>query len=403
MEQWFRSWHGRLPHVVCHCCCTNASCTNCTKIVSTMLPADELRAAVVAVLQAYIDSYLGRSISTFQAFMRQQAQAARSVADADGDNEGSTASGITKKSRVKKPPAPVVIALNSGVGTQLPGEAASTSKGTAAAEAAHSPTAASQSGSKGVGYAASSAAKGAGRIGSVTGSASMAKSSSVQPGNAADATINSPVAQPAELGLHGICLLCREVGLVDNITEYADIKRVFQLMLHRKVGRLGPAASRSPPANGLPTSADHCQPVSRLELQGNDMCQQITVETRQPHGSTGNTVVQQRQRQQPMGQAAKQAAAAVSSSNINSTNNTKEPDVLKVVHVIRPGVPVGGNTAGDAAVASNTVIAANAAQFHGIYVLDATEVLELLLLVSCKLTCWVPLAHGYVATAIFTV
>jgi hypothetical protein len=40
----------------------------------------------------------------------------------------------------------------------------------------------------------------------------------------------------------------RQVGLLDNITEHLDVIEAFQLMLHRKRGRLGPAQHSNAPA-----------------------------------------------------------------------------------------------------------------------------------------------------------
>lgn len=43
-----------------------------------------------------------------------------------------------------------------------------------------------------------------------------------------------------EVGVHAVMLLCREVGLVDNLTQHRDVRGAFELVLHRKRGRMGP-------------------------------------------------------------------------------------------------------------------------------------------------------------------
>jgi hypothetical protein len=61
-----------------------------------------------------------------------------------------------------------------------------------------------------------------------------------------------PPEAPQEIGLAGVLLLCREVGLVDDLTEYQDVRGAFDSMLHRKLARAGPAA---PPVPSPPAAA----------------------------------------------------------------------------------------------------------------------------------------------------
>ena len=53
-----------------------------------------------------------------------------------------------------------------------------------------------------------------------------------------------PPPPPQEIGLHGVLLLCREAGLVDDLTDHADVRAAFGAAAHRKAGRLGPAGRR---------------------------------------------------------------------------------------------------------------------------------------------------------------
>ncbi|GBF99034.1 hypothetical protein Rsub_11979 [Raphidocelis subcapitata] len=82
------------------------------------------------------------------------------------------------------------------------------------------------------------------------GGASVAGSGGGEPPGAVapalpDGLLRPKPQAPPEIGLHGLFLLCREIGLVDDLTEYSDVKAAFDLMLHRKLGRLGPRDAAS--------------------------------------------------------------------------------------------------------------------------------------------------------------
>lgn len=107
---------------------------------------------------------------------------------------------------------------------------------------------------------------------------------------------------------------CVQIGLLDNITEHLDVLNAFQLMLHRKRGRMGPAHTPKPPADmtaaGRPgIAAGATAPAS---------C-----------GSAANAAQH----------VCVMAAAGPSSAVCELPCGSPEPDVLKVVHVLRPNDP----------------------------------------------------------------
>lgn len=52
--------------------------------------------------------------------------------------------------------------------------------------------------------------------------------------------IEHAAGQAEGMGLTGVLLLCREIGLLDNMTEHSDIVHLYQVAQHQKHGRIGP-------------------------------------------------------------------------------------------------------------------------------------------------------------------
>jgi hypothetical protein len=189
-----------------------------------------------------------------------------------------------------------------------------------------------------------------------------------------------------------------QIGLLDNITEHLDIIQAFQLMLHRKRGRLGPGPTPKPPADMTATGRPGI--------------------TAGASNSLGANAAQH---------ACVKAAAAPNSAGCELRCDSPEPDVLKIVHVLRPNEPavlktpaadsadnaidcadsspspapqslqskegVKGSRPGSSSMYGKRAsgrAAAAASGMDSITSVDAEEVLELLLLVGrrCGLLLW---------------
>ena len=145
------------------------------------------------------------------------------------------------------------------------------------------------------------------------GQGRLASAGSIGPGVAGAAGVGDVGAAAPEVGLHGVLLLCREVGLTDNLTEHQDVCRLFELMLHRKRGRLGPA-----PQPGLShgCNSDGAEAGRGTALSATkSVCLNLELP-----GVAGD--------QQGLGGAA------------NGAVDVGEEGKLVVVHVLRPGEPV---------------------------------------------------------------
>lgn len=115
--------------------------------------------------------------------------------------------------------------------------------------------------------------------------------------------------------------VCVQVGLLDNITEHLDVINAFQLLLHRKRGRLGPAfIPKPPPPPPLPTAGQ--QPSAAL-------CPTPVACTPQHALLPAATC----------SASSGAAGLGVGSGCAWDGHNTPEPDVLRVVHVLRPNEP----------------------------------------------------------------
>lgn len=445
---WWRFSYGAVV-VQWHFCLCN-SVTLITFCPLVPLFTGELRSAVLAVLQAYIKSYLSRPSNSLNALM-QQAAATKLQADAaEADHEGSVAhSGVTRKSKALRAAGSIVGGYAASIGSYA---ASTTNKNIRAALAAASasgarevanrpqleesgtivapPTAYPSPGNDDLlpplrsestpdklaavafagdityepsvtdhrsaaaasvaantavsGRAASGAGSiaGGGRAGSVSGGdrGTRYAGSVVQGGRAASTAGTAAAAAeagstaaagPDELNLHGVMLLCREVGLVDNITEHLDITRYFELMLHRKRGRLGPscrrAASPGPAATATTTLA-------------------INSSTSMVPASAPAT-------QEQCLLAPGQLEAGKQTEDCSNSPQPHEPEVIRVVQVVRPGQPAAADVAArasssDVARLGSPSIGSRAglssAGVLNVETLDAEEVLELLLLVSLQ-------------------
>lgn len=149
-----------------------------------------------------------------------------------------------------------------------------------------------------------------------------------------------------------------QICLLDNITEHLDIINAFELMLHRKRGRLGPLAHTTKPAAAAAAG----------------------------FGSAGNTIAPA-----AVGQPAA-AGAACLQQEPGEDGHEPEPAVLTVVHVLRPnepavppqpataaesceaGAPAGGSRPASPGPGGGELRSSS---------LDAGELMEMLLLVSC--------------------
>jgi hypothetical protein len=203
-----------------------------------------------------------------------------------------------------------------------------------------------------------------------------------------------------ELGLHGVLLLCRELGLIDNITEHADVMKSFAVILHRKIGRLGPAGSHTlPKAEVWSSSATAATAGSCIRTQP---CVDHAPEQQQ--GSSDDVRV--------AGPVAVATCSSSTSSLAVDLPEAPDPATLRVVYVIRPGVPAAD---ADVKCVSENASAVAAALSVGrtrspgpisrggspdpkaetpasiglhIHTLDVLEILELLLLVGfCQVLC----------------
>lgn len=395
--------------------------------------ADELRAAVLTLVQAYIRSYLSRATSSLNALMQQDAMAKQEAENNGAGEEGSVAhSALSRKSRLRKPAGSIVGGYAAGSGSYVASAPARNTaldvgacaqpdlQDTAAAEVGTSalpplferkasslrhsavafatehcsvstngsvaagddasgrtrspahlagtyPVAPADTAVHQPGYAASMI-RGAGgsvyarSVGKTGGAASTsgAPAAGVEPCAAADG--------PEELSLHGVMLLCREVGLVDNITEHLDIIKYFELVLHRKRGRLGPSYSRP----GSPGPVE----ISATQKAG--------------AGDSSSSVIQQQQ-----GQAVEQQQLQRMNDSAGGVGG--KSDSIRVVHVVRPGQAIKAVTAAEAeassaptdprASSSEAVRSRPSTAAAGTLVyesLNADEVLELLMMVSLK-------------------
>jgi hypothetical protein len=183
--------------------------------------------------------------------------------------------------------------------------------------------------------------------------------------------------------LHGVLLLCREIGLIDNITEHLDVMRCFELMLHRKRGRLGPAGGKGGVAAAVGGAVGGTG--SAVSSAAGDAAARV---------DGASTPIQAEQQQQLSNDSCAAADA-----------NTSTTDTIRVVHVVRPGVSAAtaaaaaaGAAASEAARGSNSRPCSGrfsagvppgsaASRVLNVDSLEAAEVLELLLLVSgdCRL------------------
>lgn len=394
---------------------------------------------MLAILQAYIHTYLSRF--SLQAFLQQQQQllaargqsAAGGAGDADWEGGSIAASAVTKKTKFKPPKSIAGIGMGVGYGDSVSYAMSSTSNTIKAALAAkkvavgaaakdelavNAVTAAGDSQAHctvaaapapqtltaaaaatlppGMPPAASSSTAKVGNAKSLV-DGGCAKSviggyapSMIGGGSTAwgwDGTAEgggSLNSGPEELGVHGVLLLCRELGLIDNITEHSDIIQCFELMLHRKRGRLGPAGGK--PASSNPGSAAAAG-TSGINLS-----------------SSSEQQAQQVLQQATQRQAVTDSTATANSSNVSNgsdgsqaagcTAAQREDGLIMVVHVVRSGLPAAagaaaydgtgcGSRAGQAA-ACDAPGSSIVGRVLSVESLGAQEVLELLILVNTE-------------------
>jgi hypothetical protein len=140
-----------------------------------------------------------------------------------------------------------------------------------------------------------------------------------------------------------------QVGLLDNITEHLDVIRTFQLMLHRKRGRLGPVHSAALTA----TPAGAGGPISAAGT-GSYALQHLSTAV----GHTDKT----------QALSAANTTSGVPSScqrALDMNPGEPEPSVLTVVHVLHPNEPAKPPAAATTAVMGGSTEAAAAAGPQG--------------------------------------
>jgi len=109
------------------------------------------------------------------------------------------------------------------------------------------------------------------------------------------------------------CLPPLQICLLDNITEHLDVIKAFEVMLHRKRGRLGPMHTPLVPDRGAAAAP---------------LAAHSSTKTGLPLASSASTVPN----------AAATPAAGDSRTCVAGAGGP-EPDMLTVVHVVRPNEP----------------------------------------------------------------
>eukprot|EP00775_Hariotina_reticulata_P013381 gene13381-13508_t len=344
---------------------------------------DEVRVAIIEVLRAYVLSYLGSPIHSLNALMQQASRQRDTDANWDG---GSGAASTMSKRRSRQAVVPsgnsssvinrtqqsgrgsttgrgsitgrtgsvasepqgsgfaedsmgllLPVSIAKGRGESLRGSRTGCAAVSFAADDAvfggipdAAACAASSRDNSGCGSVHGAAQPGSVHAASATPSKSGQKAASIAGGasNARDGdAIITDADMVEELGLHGVMLLCRELGLIDNITEHTDVMRSFATILHRKTGRLGPAGDHSPPQAAAVWSS------SAAAASAGSSQAQRSVHQQAPEQQHGSPIVKV---------AGQLAAVTCSSSSMASAAAAAEfPEAakLKVVYVIRPGVP----------------------------------------------------------------
>lgn len=129
-----------------------------------------------------------------------------------------------------------------------------------------------------------------------------------------------------------------QVGLLDNISEHLDVIQTFQLMLHRKRGRLGPvhsaALTAAPAATDGPATAVGAG-IYRLQH----------LSTSAGHSDSMNALSEA---------ASTEGVPSSCQHTLGIEPDYSEPSVLTVVHVLHPNEPAKPPAASSSAVAGGS-------------------------------------------------